>query len=455
MNDDNTKFSLLLVDDEPPVLASLKRLFHKENYDIHSALSGETALSVIRDTHVDAALVDLKMPGMDGLTLLKKIKQADPGAVVIILTGHGGVQEAVAAMKEGAADFLEKPFTPEALSARMAQVHQIWQLQRENRRLRDLMQFQFGFDQLLGNSTGMLQLKQTITRIGPSDTPVLIQGETGTGKELVARAVHHHSPRSKEIFMPVDCAAISETVIESELFGHVKGAFTGAYTSVLGLIRSADKGTLFLDEIGELSPAMQSKLLRSIQESEVKPVGSNMTYPVDIRVLAATNRDLAQEVARGNFREDLLYRLNVVTLQVPPLRDRKEDISLVARYFVKRFKNKASPVTDISTQAMAFFEHYRWPGNVRELENVIRRAVALGSRETILPEDLPAVFHSSPPEPHPGAPVLGDGTLAAYEKAAIQQALVKCGNNRKKTAEMLCTGEATLYRKIKKYRLDE
>jgi transcriptional regulator with PAS, ATPase and Fis domain len=327
-------------------------------------------------------------------------------------------------------------------------------LTKENLALRQKMESHFRFDRLVGNSTPMLRLKETIAQVGPGDTSVLVQGETGTGKELVAKAIHYHSPRSEQVFVPVDCAAISETVIESELFGHVKGAFTGAHTSSLGLVRSAHKGTLFLDEIAELSPAMQAKLLRTLQEREVRPVGSSRSHAVDVRILAATNRDLTEEVSLGNFREDLFYRLNVVAVSVVPLRDRREDIPLLATYLVKQFATDFSPVKDISKEALICLEHHDWPGNVRELENVLRRAVALGKGKTIIPEDLPSNIHIPAVEPSPDALRVSDDTLAAYETAALKNALQKSGHNRKMAAQILGIGEATLYRKIKKYDID-
>ena len=440
-----------MVDDEPNVLSVLKRTFTGDDYDIHAAPSGREALELLRDVRIDGALIDLIMPGMDGLTLLKEIRKDYPHIMTIMLTGYGGVKEAVEAIRLGAVDFLEKPFEPEKLQARVAQLYQIWELREENRDLRARMEFQFGFDQLVGNSTAMLKLKQTIAQVGPTDVTIMIQGETGTGKELVARAIHHHSPRSENNFAPVDCSAISETVMESELFGHVKGAFTGAHISALGLIRSADKGTLFLDEVGELSQAIQAKLLRTIQEKEIRPVGSTKSYQADVRIVGATNRDLAQEVALGNFREDLFYRLNVVTITVPPLRDRREDIPLLARYLIKRFSTDFSPVKDVTPEALACLESYDWPGNVRELENVIRRAMALGKGELILPEDLPPNIHIPPSTPSQSKDRPTGGSLEAHEKEAIQAALDMSGNNRKKAAQTLGIGEATLYRKIKKY----
>lgn len=451
MNNNQHIFSLLMVDDEPSVLSLLKKIFIEDDYQIHTAQNAQDALLLIRTVRVDAALIDMKMPGMDGFSLLKELRNDFPQIMSIILTGYGGTKEAVEAIKLGAVDFLEKPFSPEGLRARVAQLYRIWELSVENRKLKDAVEFQFGFERLIGNSTDILRLKQMIVQAGPSDASILIQGETGTGKELVARAIHHHSKRSEFNFVPVDCAAISETVIESELFGHVKGAFTGAHISTLGLIRSGNEGTLFLDEVGELSPAIQAKFLRTIQENEVRPVGSSKSYKVDVRIVAATNSDLAAEVAEGNFREDLFYRLNVITIHVPPLRDRKDDISLLARFFVKRFSSEFSPVREISKQALICLENYNWPGNIRELENVIRRGMVLGKSEFFLPEDLPPEIYSPPVRTSESNTIAADDSLAAYEKVAIQNALRKSGNSRRKAAKILEIGEATLYRKISKY----
>jgi DNA-binding NtrC family response regulator len=453
MNEPLPRFSLLCVDDDERVLSSLKRVFFEEPYDVHCAASGNAALDLLTRERIDAALIDLRMPVMDGLALLKQIRASWPQVMCIMMTGDGGVREAVEAMQLGALDFLEKPFSPEGLRARMAQIRQIWQLQVENQRLREAAEFTFGFESLVGNSTAALRLKEMISRLAPSDAPVLIAGETGTGKELVARAIHHLSPRRDQAFVPVDCAGISETVVESELFGHVKGAFTGAHAATLGLIRSADRGTLFLDEVGELSPGMQAKLLRTIQEKEVRPVGSARSFAVDMRVVAATNQDLDQEVSKGRFREDLLYRLKVVALHVPPLRERKDDIPLLVRHFLKRFQNDASPVMAISDQAISAMERYAWPGNIRELENAIRRGVALGRSEEMDTSDLPERIGTMPIEALPPVLPLGGKTLADYERAAILNALKHCRGNRKEAARMLEISEATIYRKMKSYSL--
>ena len=453
MGEDRKRFSLLLVDDEPPILNLLKDAFAEDRYEIHTSSNGREAIKTLKRVIIDAALIDLIMPEMDGLTLLQEIRRRFPSILVIMLTGHGGVREAVKATQLGAIDFLEKPIEVNALRVRIGQLHRIWQLNEENRKLRTAIKGKFGYHDLVGNSTSILKLKEMIARVSHTDMTILIQGETGTGKELVARAIHFHSPRCDNSFVPVDCAAISETVMESELFGHVKGAFTGASADTLGLVRSSDKGTLFLDEVGDLTPAIQVKLLRTLQEREVRPVGASRSFSVDVRILAATNRDLAQEVERGNFREDLYYRLNVLTLNVAPLRDRKDDIALLARYFLKRFATDVSPVTDISEEVLRHLQNHDWPGNIRELENAIRRAVALGKENFIQLEDLPSSLYIQPNAPCQTVDSPLDGSLAAYEMVAIRNALAKSGNNRTLAAKILQIGEATLYRKIKKYRI--
>lgn len=445
------QFGLMIVDDESAILSSLKRIFRRAPYDLYTAQNGFEALDVLHRTQVDAALVDLKMPQMDGMELLERMRADYPSVRVVILTGHGGVKDAVHAIKLGAVDFLQKPFEPENLQAHIRQLHLMWQLEQENRRLKQQVQSQFDYDRLIGNSTAMLNLKKMIVQLASADAAILIQGDTGTGKELVARAIHSHSPRNHRTFVPVDCAGMSETVMGSELFGHVKGAFTGAHETTKGLFRAADKGTLFLDEVGELPLSMQVKLLRVIQEKEVRPVGASQSYPVDVRILAATNRDLEQEVAEGRFRQDLFYRLNVVTVHTPRLSDRKDDIALLSRHFLQQFLTPASSVHRISKEAMACLGQYDWPGNVRELENVIRRAVAIGQADRIMPGDLPEAINggSTPSAALPeDTPV---DSLAAYELNAIRNALDKCEGHRKKAAQLLGIGEATLYRKLNKY----
>jgi len=388
------------------------------------------------------------------MTLLAEMRAKWPHVRVLMLTGYGGVKEAVAAIKLGAMDFLEKPFEDESLRSRVDQFYQMWLLERENRQLKEQVQFNFGFEQLIGNSMAILNLKRMILQVAHSDASILIQGETGTGKELVARAIHHHSARAEQPFVPVDCASINETVMGSELFGHVKGAFTGAIENTTGLIRSGDKGTVFLDEVGELPLSMQVKLLRAIQEKEVRPVGASRSYPVDVRFLAATNRNLEEEVAQGRFRQDLFYRLNVVVMSVPPLRTRLEDVPLLIRHFTNGNNPKVGRT--LAKETLACLMTYDWPGNVRELENVMHRAAAMCQTEAIQPHDLPENIFSaaSAQQPVEGAlPGVTEDSLEAYELAAIRNALRKNDENRKKAAQMLGIGEATLYRKLKKYNL--
>lgn len=450
---ENSKFSILFVDDEENILSALKRFFIKENYQVATAISGKIALGLLANTQVNLALIDLAMPGMDGLTLLEKIKKSYPETVVIMLTGHGEVSDAVKAIKLGAADFILKPSSPEELRTKIVHFYQIWKLKHNNDELKDELANHFQFDSMLGNSAVMIKLKKMIAQVGPGDAAILIQGETGTGKELIARAIHNHSERKKNAFIPVDCAALNETLMESELFGHVKGAFTGAHIASQGLFKAADGGTLFLDEIGELPISMQVKLLRSIQEKEIRPVGSTKTTPVDARIVSATNRDLSEEIVKGNFREDLYYRINMIDLSPPPLRERADDIILLARSFIKRFQHAASPVRDIATETIDYLLTYKWPGNIRELENVIRRAISLGKSELILPDNLPDAIYTNRTETSvpPVQRHSGDASMESYEKAAINSALTMSSNNRKEAAAILGIGEATLYRKLKKY----
>jgi len=449
--DTRHRFTLLIVDDDQDVQNAMRRYFGRAPYRLLFANNGEGALDTLSRNSVSLMLLDLKMPGMDGLEVLRAVMAERPELKVIMLTGHGGVQEAVAAMKLGAVDFFEKAISPDVLKKKVDQLHAMWQLEQENRLLRDRLDARFTFEGLIGESPPMLKLKDMIARIAPTDTSVLIEGESGTGKELIAQAIHHHSIRKQEVFIPVDCAAINETVMESELFGHTKGAFTGADQPTLGLIRSADKGTLFLDEIGELSVAMQAKLLRTLQERTVRPVGSTKMIPVDIRVVAATNRNLVEAIAKGGFRQDLYYRLSAVTLHAPPLRDRGDDILLLSRHLANRLSREGLAPKQFSDQALAVLNTYQWPGNVRELENVIRSAVAFSAGDMIGPDDLSIITTS--PAGAPGTISPGAASMADYEAEAIRNALEQTAGSRREAAKMLGISEATLYRRIKQYNL--
>nr|WP_320012502.1 sigma-54 dependent transcriptional regulator [uncultured Desulfobulbus sp.] len=439
-------FTLLAIDDDPMFLRSLKRILINTPYAITTKTDPQQGIAAMAAKPFDLVLLDLKMPERDGLSVLKELIEHYPDLIVIMLTGHGGVQEAVQAVKLGAADFLEKPCPPNILCKVLAHYYAVW----EQRKLTETTTQQaFDFPDLVGESPAIKEMKSLIPRVAVSDAPVLVLGESGTGKELAARAIHHHSLRKNGPFVVIDCAAINESVLESELFGYEKGAFTGADLPTQGLIRAANEGTLFFDEIGELPLKMQAKLLRTLQEREVRPVGSTKSQPVDIRVIAATNRDLEQEVAKGHFRADLFFRISAIPIIQPPLRERSGDIPLLVAHLLHNLSSDRPK--EMGGDALRLLQAYHWPGNVRELQNVLRRALALAEEEVILPADLPATL------------VVGCGcekecspendSLEAYEQSAVENALRKTGNNKRQAANLLGISEATLYRKLKQFGL--
>jgi len=444
------RFTILLVDDDKSVLQLLERLLFNQNFVMQTETEGQKALDLIASNEIDLLIVDYKMPTMDGFTLLKQARLLAPELKTIMLSGAGGIPEAVRAIKLGAIDYLEKKSSWKELQNKVNQFHEEWLL-KDELQYNSKVEFQkYKFEQMVGESEAMTLLKSRIIRVADSDTTVLIQGENGTGKELVARAIHHHSRRNSQPFVPVDCASMSETVIESELFGHAKGAYTGADNETVGLIRSAHTGILFLDEIGELSLSAQAKLLRTLQERTVRPVGSTASHEIDIQVIAATNRDLAEEVDSSNFRQDLYYRLNAITLTVPSLQERKGDLDLLTNHFLRILSPPEKQGLTISDSAFELMRRHNWPGNVRELENVIRGALVFADQKILNPEDLPDVFNQYLTDNSSESPL---GSLADYERSAIRQALIDTGNNRRLAAEILDIAEATLYRKIKKYGL--
>ena len=403
-------------------------------------------LAALATKPYNLVLLDLKIPGRDGMSLLEEIMQNYPDLIVLMLTGHGGVQDAVKAVKLGAADFLEKPCPPNVLCKVLAHYFAVW----EQRKLTENANQQaFDFPDLVGESPAIEEMKSLVARFAISDASVLVLGESGTGKELAARAIHHHSLRKNGPFVVIDCAAINESVLESELFGYEKGAFTGADRPTRGLIRAADEGTLFFDEIGELSLKMQAKLLRTLQEREVRPVGSTKSQPVDIRVIAATNRDLEQEVAKGHFRADLFFRISAIPIIQPPLRERSEDIPLLVMHLLENLSTDRPK--EIGADALRLLQVYHWPGNVRELQNVLRRALALAEEDVILPADLPATLVVGCDYGKECSPE--NDSLEAYEQTAVENALRKTGNNKRHAANLLGISEATLYRKLKQFGL--
>jgi len=440
---------ILVVDDEPSILRLLEEALTQWGYQVKCAASGDEALAAIRGDLFDAVLTDIRMPEMSGLDLLREIKRHDDSIEVVMMTGYPTIVSAVEALKEGAYDYLSKPVILDELRHLMARMTERRFLRGEVTSLRERLGEELTVTELVGNSQPMQRVKEIIAKVAATDSPVLIEGESGTGKELVAAAIHRLSPRAKGPFIPVNCSAIPEDLLESEFFGHVRGAFSGAVSDSLGLFRGANEGTIFLDEIAELSPALQVKLLRVLQEMQVRPVGSTKAYAVDVRVIAATNRDLDRTVAEGTLRQDLYYRLNVVRISLPPLRTRREDIAAIVNHFVRRFNRRfRRDVRGMTPEALETLNRYDFPGNVRELENLIERAYAMGARDQITLGDLPSLTAGS------AAPAVGSGAipqLADVEKELILRALSFYKDDKEAAAQALGISRRTIYRRLKEY----
>jgi two-component system, NtrC family, response regulator HydG len=386
---------VLIVDDEPDMVENCARILFRAGYECQTATDSREALTLLEAAPPDLLLTDLKMPGMDGMELLRRARELDPGLPVIMITAFATIESAVAAIKEGAFDYLPKNFSVDQLSMAVDRALRHRELHIENRNLRQQLQQVLGLENILGRSPAMAQVFELVKKAARSEANILVLGESGTGKELVARAIHANSPRAARPFVPVDCASLPEQLLESELFGHEKGAFTGAVRGKPGLMEVAHRGTLFLDEIGELPMPLQVKLLRALQERQIRRVGGTGLIDVDVRVVSATNRDLREAVAKGQFRDELFYRINVIAIQLPPLRGRRGDVPLLVHAFLKKYGQDR--VKTIDEQAMATLEAYGWPGNVRELQNVVERACALADGATITRHDLPDhVLHSDP-----------------------------------------------------------
>jgi two-component system NtrC family response regulator len=453
--------TILIVDDEKNYLTILSAVLEDEGFEVLTALGGFQALEIYKSSDLDLILTDMKMPKMDGIELLENIKEIDPDLPVIMMTAHGTVDKAVEAMQKGAYTYILKPFDNERLIIYVKKAISMYQVVKENRRLRNAVESQYRFGNLIGKSKKMRDIFDTIQKVAPSGATVLIEGESGTGKELVARSIHFNSPRREKPFVAVNCSALAENLLESELFGHEKGAFTGAVASKKGRFELADGGTLFLDEIGELSPNLQVKLLRVLQEKVFERVGGIRTISVDIRIIAATNKDLQQEMRDGRFREDLYYRLDVVHIVLPPLKERQEDIRLLVNHFIKKYaseRQSAAPITGVDQEVDRLFFDYNWPGNIRELENVIERVMILCPGDTIRVSDLPKgfkdnVYNILHLEGIPADAKLYD-TLAMIEKALIERALKMSNNVQAHAADMLGIGKSGLNQKIKKYNLE-
>jgi two-component system, NtrC family, response regulator len=440
--------TILIVDDEKNYLLVLKELLSGEGYEVVIAQSASEALKIFQETELDLVITDMKMPGMTGMELLSYLKDKDLHLPVIMMTAFGEVESAVEAMKKGAYDYIRKPFDNELLIKTVAKGLAMGQVIKTNRLLSGELKEKFGPTDLIGNSLPIRQVRELISKVAGTRATVLISGESGTGKELVARAIHFNSPRKDKPLVSVSCSALAETLLESELFGHEKGSFTGATAQRKGRFETADGGTLFLDEVGEMSPSVQVSLLRVLQNKEFERVGGNKTIKVDVRVISATNKDLTQEISQGRFREDLYYRLNVVHIEVPPLRDRKEDLPLLIRYFLERFSREMNKkeVPTLAPEVMGALLDYDWPGNIRELENMLERAIILSSKPIIHLEDLP--FTSIIPS---GAKL--NEVLELIEKKMITQALTITGNIQAHAAEMLGIEKNLLKYKMKKYAL--
>ncbi|MGQ9921839.1 MAG: sigma-54-dependent transcriptional regulator [Desulfobacca sp.] len=442
------KIRILVVDDEPSIRESLGGWLRQDGFEVDTAADGMAALAMTKETRYDIMLIDVKMPEMDGLTLLKKLKETEPEVAVVMMTAHGAIQDAVDAMRLGAYDYLLKPFDLEELSLTVDKLVRLQTLAMENLILKDRMATMTRFENLIGQSPPMLALFETIVDVAQTDATVLITGETGTGKELVARAIHAQSPRCYGPFIAINCGAFTEHLLESELFGHEKGAFTDAKFAKKGRLEMADAGTLFLDEIGDISMKMQIDLLRVLETHEFTRVGGTVTLRSDFRVIAATNRDLKEAIAQKTFRQDLYYRLNVLHLRVPPLRERVEDIPLLAHHFLRRFATETNKKIDaIHPDALEAMKRYSWPGNVRELENAIERAVVVEKGRQITVADLPFITSGGQ---EPEAPKL---TLEEMERQHIARILAAQRGNISTTAKILGINRTTLYHKIKKYGL--
>lgn len=442
---------ILVVDDEESIQMLLKEALTTWGYQVTCVGTGVKALEAMRAHLFDAALVDIRMPEMDGLTFLREVKRQDESIEVVIMTGYPTVSTAVEALKEGASDYLPKPLIMDELRHLITRLMERRFLRREVNALRSRLGEQLSVNELVGGSSAMQRIKDVIGKVAVTDSPVLIEGESGTGKELVAAAIHRLSSRAKGPFIPVNCSAIPSELLESEFFGHVRGAFSGAVSDSVGLFRSAHGGTIFLDEVAELPPALQAKLLRVLQEMEVRPVGSTKAYSVSVRVIAATNRNLEEAVKDGSLRQDLYYRLNVVRIQMPPLRERKDDLPALIAHFLRRFNQRfRREVSGIAPEALAALQAYDFPGNVRELENLIERAYAMGARDHISLTDLPSLTLSARPSPISTRTL---PTLAEVEKELILRALALHKNDKEQSARALGLSRRTIYRRLKEYGL--
>jgi two-component system response regulator HydG len=442
-------FSILIVDDEDATRELCRDIASEMGLEVHTASTTDEALEMLEQSPVDIVVTDLRVPQLGGLELLKRIGSNQPNTSVMVLTQYGTIETAVAATRLGARDYVTKPFHVDELRAKIERLIQSVELDHENRVLREQLRTRPGFGGLIGVSAKMQRVYKMVEKVSQHNYPVLILGESGTGKELVARSIHFLGVRQNKPFVPVDCSGLVPTLIESELFGHVKGAFTGAQHARTGLLETANGGTVFLDEIGDLPVDLQAKLLRALQEREVRPVGATDRVHIDVRIIAATNRDLDSAIRTGAFRQDLYFRLNVVQVKLPPLRERKSDIPLLVNFFLEKFSDPQRPIHTISEDAMRRLMAYDWPGNVRELENAVERAVALGTGPILHIADLPSNLQHGSNDKLLESNELT--TLDEMERRAILRALRETNGDKLAAARLLGIGKTTLYRKLKEY----
>jgi DNA-binding NtrC family response regulator len=451
---------ILVVDDDAVARDLLADALKKEGYEVEAFPSGEEAIERGRRGRVDLVLTDMKMGTVDGLTVLREFKRFSPDTAIVLLTSFGSLEGAIEAIKQGAYDYLAKPFKKEEIKLVVQRSLDHCQLVRENARYRDELKGREGWSPLVGSSPAMLEVYKLVARVSEGRSTVLLQGESGTGKELIARAIHANSPRRDRPFIPVNCGALPDTLLESEMFGYEKGAFTGAVGTKAGLFEAANGGTLFLDEISELGPALQVKLLRVMQDQEVRRVGGTTSLKVDVRIIAATNRDLEQFVKEGKFRDDLYYRLNVVRITLPTLAERREDIPMLAHHFLQKYAGgSARAVRGFLPDTMARLQRYRWPGNVRELENAIERAVSLSHGPLLTPDDLPAALRQPESSVGDKAEVSDQHdevclTLEEVEKRHLIRVLKETKGNKVKAAKILGIDRRTLYRMAERFGLE-
>jgi two-component system response regulator AtoC len=448
-----TKTAVLVVDDDLTACRLIQEVLAREGYQVEIAERGKEALEKAGTTLFDVVLSDVRMPDLDGVEVLRALKHLSPETAVIMVTAFGSIETAIETIKEGAYDYISKPFKLDEVKLTVKRALDHKRLLRENLQLRQELKAQHRLENVVGRSASMLEVYKIVARVASGSSTVLIQGESGTGKELIARAIHYNSPRADHPFVLVDCGALAESLLESELFGHMKGAFTGAIANKKGLLEEAEGGTCFLDEVGDIGPSLQAKLLRFLQEREIRRVGGRESIKLDVRVIAATNKELDALVQQGKFREDLFYRLNVVAITLPPLRKRREDIPLLAEYFLSKFalQNKKD-ISHISPEAIPFLCEYHWPGNVRELEHVIEQTVALTRNPVLLPEDLPAKLKGLlAADPHAEG---SSWTLREGVKRHIQAVLRQANGNKKLAARLLGINRRTLYRLAQRYQIN-